>query len=321
MNSQVEAWRVQQYAANVYQLSQQRGSRLAKICRKESFVGKSDYFDRLGLATAVKKTGRNEDTPDLNIDHSRRMVSTSTYHWGTLIDSKDKLQNIHSPENEYSMAAQNAIGRAIDRVIIDAALGNAFAGEAGATSTTLGTAQQVAAVASAVLDYANVQVLRKAKRLLDAAEAVGKRYLIHGADFLEVMLSKTEATSSDYNTIRALVNGEINTFMGFEWIHSQILGDLNIASTSGQGSYDGDDFHFDTTTGLYSAGGTDMGTTEKLAMVIVEGGIILGENTGGRKARVGERDDKGYSNQVYAAQDFGATRMEEAKVVQIFYKV
>lgn len=320
MNSQIEAWRVQAYAANVYQLSQQKGSRLGSLVRKESFTGKAEFFDRLGLATAVDKTGRNEDTPDLNIDHSRRMVTTVTRHWGTLVDAKDKLQNIHNPENEYSVQAQNALGRKMDRIIIDAALGNAYEGETGTTSTALGTGQQLACVASSAIDYLNVQGLRKAKRLLDAAEAVGKRYLILGADGLESLLASTEVTSSDYANVKALVMGEVDTFLGFKFIHSQVLGDLDVADTNAQGSYDDDDFHYSTTTGLYSAGGTDLAGTEKMALAFVGDGIILGENTGGRKARVSERDDKGFSMQVYAAMDLGAVRMEEAKVVQIFYK-
>jgi hypothetical protein len=41
MNSQIEAWRVQAYAANVYHLSQQEGSMISPFCRKEMFTGKA----------------------------------------------------------------------------------------------------------------------------------------------------------------------------------------------------------------------------------------------------------------------------------------
>jgi hypothetical protein len=320
MNSQIEGWRVQQYAANVYQLSQQRGSRLSGAVRRESFTGKAEFFDRLGLASAVDKTGRNEDTPNLDIAHSRRMLTTVTRHWGTLVDRKDKLQNIHNPENEYAVAAQNALGRKIDSIVVDALLGTAYYGETGTSSQTLGTAQQIAPVSAAAIDYLNVNALLQAKKILDAAEAVGPRYLILGSDQLMRLLMTTQATSSDYNTVRALVNGELDTFVGFKFIRSEVLGALTASSTSGQGSYDADDFHFSTSTGLYSGGGTDLVGTEKMAIAFVGDGLILGENTGGRKADITERPDKGYSMQVYAAMDFGAVRMEEAKVVQIFCK-
>jgi hypothetical protein len=315
LNSQIEAWRVQAYAANVYQLSQQRGSKLAALCRKESFVGKAQFFDRLGLATAIDKTGRNEDTPNLDIEHSRRMLTTVTRHWGTLVDNKDKLQNIHSPENEYSVAAQNALGRKMDSVIVSAAFGTAYAGESGGSSVTLGTTQKIASVASAAIDYANVQLLRKAKYRMDAAEVQGQRYIVHSAKFLEQLLARTEVTSSDYNTVRALVAGAIDTFLGFKFIHCELVDDTTAANL------DSDSFAFNTTTGLYDSGGTAIsGQTHEVALCIAEGGVILGENVGGRMAKIEPRADKGYSMQVYAAQDFGATRMEEAKVVQLIYK-
>lgn len=274
----------------------------------------------MGLATAVDKTGRNEDTPNLDIAHSRRALTTITRHWGTLVDRKDKLQNIHNPENEYSVAAQNSLGRKADSILVESALGTAYYGETGTSTQTLGTAQQVACVASAALDFLNINGLLYAKQILDAAEAMGPRYLVLGADGIRSLLQSTQVTSSDYNTVKALAAGEISSFLGFEFIHSEILGVLTAASTNSQGSYDADDFHFSTTTGLYSGGGTDLVGTEKMAMAFVGDGVIVGENTNGRIARVGEREDKGYSAQVYAAMDMGGVRMEEAKVVQIFYK-
>lgn len=312
MNSQIETWRVQQYAANVYQLSQQKGSKLASLVRNEIFTGKSEFFDRLGLAVAEDKVGRNENTPDLNIDHSRRMLTTVTRHWGTLVDRKDKVQNIHMPENEYSVAAQMALGRKMDDVIIAGALGNAYSGETGTTAVALGNAQKVTSVSSSALAYANVPMLRRAAYLLNKSSVVGKRYLIHDAQFLDQMLAHTETTSDEY-AVKALISGEIKNYLGFEWVHCEQIASV-LAS-----DYDTDTYKFDVTTGLYSSGGTSLGGTEKCAMVMVGDGIILGKNPNAI-SRIDERSDKGYSTQVYASMDFGSTRMEEAKVVQLIYK-
>lgn len=311
MNSQIESWRVQQYAANVYQLAQQEGSRLAGLVRKESFKGKSEFFDRLGLASAQVKSGRNSDTPNLDITHSRRRVTTSMYEWATLVDRKDKLENIHDPANQYSVAARNALGRSMDDVILAGIVGTAYTGEDGSSTQTLGTAQKVACVSGAALDYANLQGLRKAKRLLDQAEVQGPRYLVYQSDFLESMLAITSVTSADFNTIKALVQGEVDTFLGFKWIHSERV---PLAAAS-----DSDTFKFDTTTGLYNAAGTALGATDKMALAFVGDGVLLGMNEGA-VGRVDERSDKSYSQQVYASMDFGAVRMEEAKVVEIIYK-
>lgn len=312
MDSQIETWRVQAYAANVYNLSQQKGSRLAKLVRNEEFVGKTEYFDRLGLATAQDKTTRNESTPDLSIAHSRRAVTTITRHWGTIVDRKDKVQQIHMPENEYSVAAQNALGRKMDSVIIAAMLGTAATGEDGSGTQTLPNTQKIAAVSGGALSYANVQLLRKAKAKMDAAEVVGPRYIACAADFLEALLAQTEVTSSDYNSVKALVQGEIDTFLGFKFVHTELAGLL-------AADYDANTFKWNSSTGLYDAAGTTVAGTDRLAIAFVGDGMILGKNPNAI-GRVTERDDKSYGIQVYASIDCGAVRMEEEKVIQLIYK-
>jgi hypothetical protein len=314
MNSQIETWRVQQYASNVYHLSQQEGSVIAGGLRKEIFVGKSEFFDRLGKAVAQDKTQRNSDTPNLNIDHSRRMVTAVTREWATLVDRKDKLQNIHSPESEYAKAAQWGLGRKMDQVFIDKAFGNASAGEDGSTSVVLPNTQKVTSVASAAIAVPNIQLLRKAKRVLDANLVKGKRYIYHSADFLEALLADSTITSADYNTVKALVSGELNSFMGFEFKLCQEI-DSVLAAT-----YDGSTYKYNTGTGLYDSGGTVVGATDKVALCMAEGSVIHGETQGSMKAEVGPRADKSYSEQVYASIDMGAVRMEDEAVVQLIYK-
>ncbi len=317
MNFQIEQWRVEQFSANVYQLSQQLSSRLAPLVRVEEFIGKAEFFDRLGLATAMDKTGRNTDTPNLDINHSRRMVTTVTREWGTLVDRKDKIQQIHMPENEYSQAAQHALGRKMDSIIIEAAMGNARTGEDGSIIQALGDGQKITSVRANAIDYANVQLLRKAKRLMDAAEVVGKRYIVHSADFLEALLAQTEVTSSDYNSVKALVGGELNTFLGFEFIHTEMIAAEQFAT------YDDGTYAYNPISGLYLAAGSGgiapVNANVNLALAIVGDGVILGKNPN-LLARVDERKDKGYATQVYAAMDAGGVRMEEVKVIQLIYK-
>lgn len=313
MNDQIEQWRVNAYEANVYHLSQQEGSAIEPLCVHKSFVGKADFFDRLGEATAQDKVGRNVDTPNLDIDHSRRMCTTATRHWGTLVDRRDKMENIHNPEHEYAKAAAMGIGRRMDQVLIEAALGTARTGEEGAGTQTLGNAQKVAAVDAGALSLPNVALVRKMKRLMDSGKVKGKRWLIYTAEFLEAMLGETEVTSSDFNTVKALVAGEVDTFLGFKWINCEELADYDISD------FDADNFLFNTSTGLYDAGGTDMVGTEKLVIGLAEGGLIRGESQGSLFTRITEREDKCYSGQVYTSVDKGGVRMEEAKVVQGIY--
>lgn len=307
MNSQIESWRVQAYTANVYNISQQKGSRLAPLVRNEVFKGKIEYFDRLGVASAQKKTGRNTPTPNLDIAHSRRAVTTAMYEWATLVDRKDKLQNIHDPENQYSVAASNALGRSMDDILIAAALGNAATLEDGSGTSALGNGQKCASISGGSLAPLNVGALLNAKYLFDAAEAVGQRYIVINGSQLKGLLNQTQVTSSDYNTVKALVNGEVDTFAGFKFIHSERIPLSSVYSTG---------WLFDSVSGLYNASGSSLASTAVSAFAFVSDGLILGKNEEA-VGRIDERADMSYSHQVYASMDFGAVRMEEVKVVEI----
>lgn len=321
MNSAIETWRVEQFGANVLHLSQQKGSRFAPVVRKEVFKGKAEFFDRLAAGTAQLKTSRNADTPNLDLTHSRRMVTTRMYEWATLVDRKDKLQNIHSPESEYAMAARNALGRAMDDVIITALGASASVGEDGTTAASADDGYFaddyiVASVASSAIDELNVQALRKAALIMNEREAEGQRFIVCRAKDIENLLQQTEVTSSDYNTVKALVRGEIDSFLGFKFIRSERL----LVPSATYVNQDG--FSFNTSTGLFDAGGTaiaDSYSSYKCAFAFTGDSMILGMNEG-LVARVDERKDKSYNMQVYASMDFGAVRMEEAKVVPIIVK-
>jgi Phage capsid protein len=309
LNFQIEQWRVQAYTANVYMLSQQKASRLGPLVRSETFKGKSEYFDRMGLATAQKKVARNSPTPNLDIALSRRMVTTSIYEWGTIVDRKDKLQNIHDPENQFSMAASAALGRSMDDVLIQSALGPAVAGEGGTTTVSLGNAQKLAAVSQGAISGLNMNALLGVKQLFDQAEVgEGQRYIVHNGAQLRSLLGQTQVTSSDYNTVKALVRGELDTFLGFKFIRIERLLASSLYSSGTT---------FDVNTGLYnSSGAVSLAGTEVSAFAFVGDGLILGQNEGA-VGRIDERKDLSYNIQVYNSMDFGGVRMEEPKVVEI----
>ena len=310
MNNSIETWRVVAFTQSVYQLSQQMDSRLAPTVRKEVFKGKAEFFDRLELATAQFRTSRNADTPNLNITNSRRMVTTQLCEWATLVDRKDKLQNIHDPENEYAKSARYAIARQLDITLINAALGTAYSGETGTTSNSLGTAQKCVPISGGAQSKMNVSALLQAKALLDAAEVPEeKRYFVHDASALQNMLGQTQVTSADYNTVKALVNGEMDTFLGFKCIRTQLIVPSSTYSSA---------FTYDPVTGLYSTANTALtiSSSSNSNFVYQGDGLILGMNEGA-VGRIDERPDKGYNMQVYASMDFGGVRMEEARVVEI----
>ena len=127
--------------------------------------------------------------------------------------------------------------------------------------------------------------LRTAKYILDNNDIDPslKRYLVCGPKQVQDLLATTEVTSSDFNTVKALANGEISSFLGFNFITSNRL---SIASS------------------------------KRLCLAFAMDGVklALGQDI---MTRIDERSDKGYATQVYVCMTMGATRMEEEKVVTI----
>ena len=255
------------------------GSLLRDKVRVESVNGKNAFFDQVGSVTAVKRTSRHSDTPQIDTPHARRRVSLVDYEFADLIDEQDKVRLLIDPTSSYAQAAAFAMGRAMDDEIISAALGTAFTGETGSTSTA--NANQIVH-GSAGLTIAK---LRTAKQTLDlnSVDPSIPRFIIVGPKQITDLLGTTEVTSSDFNTVKALANGEINSFLGFNFIVSNRL------------SLDG---------------------TTRSCIAYAQDGIALGVGKD-VMARIDERSDKGYATQVYYCASFGATRMEEDKVVEV----
>lgn len=283
MSQQITTAFVQQYRDGVMTLVQQKGSRLRQRVRVETgIVGKTAFFDQVGATGAVERTTRHANTIQVDTPHARRRVALRTFDWSDLIDRPDMVRTLNDFQSPYQMAAANAMGRAMDDVLIEAATGTAYTGETGATSTSLATANTIAWGSSSL----TIAKLRSAKEILDAFEndPDEERYIALTAKQVTSLLSTTEITSSDYNTVKALAAGQLNTFLGFNFIRTERLG-------------------------LDSGGQRICLAWRKSALLLAVGNDVY--------SRIGERADKNYSTQVFYSMDIGATRMEEAGVVQI----
>ena len=285
MSSQITTAFVEQYSANIQMLSQQMGSLLRDAVRIESIVGKDAYFDQIGKVTAQLKVSRHSDTPQIDTPHSRRRCSLADYEFADLIDQQDKVRLLIDPTSSYAKAAAYAMGRAMDDVIIAAALGTANTGVSGGTAVALPLAN-ITAVNTGGANTMNIAKLALAKQKLDAGDVDPsiKRHIVVSPAEIQDLLNNTTVTSSDFNTVKALVQGEIDSFMGFKFHVSNRLVD-NAA-----------------------------GNTQCIAFA--EDGLLLGVGKD-VTARIDERSDKSYATQVYYCQTIGATRMEEAKVISV----
>jgi len=295
MSFQVDTALVQSYRSNIALQFQQKGSRLRAYVRNETQHAEFDFYDRIGSVEAVEVKNRHGDTPLISTPHDRRRVALRDFDWADLIDNKDKIRMIADPTSAYVQNAVWALGRAQDYVIIEAATATAYTGKTGSTTVAFPAANSVAVdyVEQGGATNSNLTIgkLRRVRYLLDKAEVTteGEYDLVAAVDpsQIQALLRTTEATSADYNTIKALVNGSIDTFMGFKFIKTNKL-----------------------PFGVLAANYREPLFWEREGLVLATGAEI--------NVDVGVRRDKRNSVQLYVSGSFGAVRMWEEKVIRVY---
>ena len=287
MSTEVNKAFAQKFRDTFLHLVQQKGSRLRDYVRVNTDVsGKYDHFDRIGSTSAQKITSRHSDTPLISTPHSRRRVSMDDYNWADLIDKADKVRMLADPASDYMKAGVWAMGRKMDDIIIAAMSGNAVSiDEDDASSNVALPSAQKVAVATGATDM-NITKLLTAKKILDASDVDPDlpRHIVMKSNQFYDLLGDTEIKSVDYNTVKALVSGEIDSFLGFKFHRSERLAQDSSSDTL------------------------------CLAWIPEGIGMSMGMDV---KTQITERPDKNYSTQVYAQMCLGAVRIEDEKVVEI----
>ena len=300
MSDQVTTAHVEQFRSMLMLQAQQKTSKLeggvAGQGRVDT-VGKRVAFDLLGPVDAVQKTGRHQDTPLVETPHDRRWATPVRFVWADLIDPDDAVRILTDAQGGYAKTAVAALNRQKDIFIRDAFFAAATSGE-DALGTVAFPAGQIIAVDDHVFDPHATSVpagdvsltvgkLMAARALFGDADvdldeeklqiAVRQRHLMQ-------LLREVEASSADFVSVKALVNGETDTFMGFNFRrYESVAVDANL----------------DNLVPCWAPSGMGIGMAQDIQVVI--------DRLPGKNQAV----------QVWAAVDMGAVRLEEVKVVQI----
>jgi hypothetical protein len=291
MSTNITTAFVEQYSANVEHLVQQMDCRFSGKVRMESQKGKTKFYEQLGSTSAVKRTSRHADTPRVDSDHQRRQVTLTDYDWSDLIDTLDETKMLISPASPYAQSAAMAFNRAKDEEIIAAATGAAFADTTGAGSTSsvaLPAAQQIAVNFSGSNEGLTLAKMVEAKSILGQNEAPrgDKLYFAYSQQQLDdLLVNVDQVRNADYAAVKALVQGEVNNFMGFEFIKTELTAE-------------------NTTTDV------------RTCFAYAKSGLLLAVGQDA-KGRIAERPDKNHATQVYYNMSIGATRMQEGLVVEV----
>jgi hypothetical protein len=196
---------VQLFDAEVKQ-AYQASRALAGLTRERTNVeGNQVKFPKIGKGTATVRVPQTDVTP-LNVTYSQVTATMSDYIAAEYSDIFSQQKVNFDERRELVQVVGAAIGRRMDQLTIDAL-------------TASGTSLTVATSIGGAGTNMNIEKLIEAKKLLDAGNVPmeGRCMLIH-ANTLAGLLGETQVTSADFASVKALVQGDIDTFMGFKFV-------------------------------------------------------------------------------------------------------
>ncbi len=287
MSFQVTTAFVQAYDSMFFHLSQQKGSRLRDTVRmKPAVPGQNVYFERIGKVEPQEITTRYMDTPITSTPHTRRRVSPQDFVVADFLMTEDELRLLIDPRQGYTEAQAYGMGRQIDRVILLAATGNSFTTVDGSVAVALPAAQIVASSSTGL----TLAKLLSAKQILDTADVDPDepRWAVVTAKQITDLLNTTEIKNADYNSVKALAEGAVDTFLGFKFIRTQLPLEAAVLNGSGE--------------------------TQCLFYATSAIGLTVPQDV---KSEIDKRPDKLNSWQVMTKATMGSTRIEDEKLVSV----
>ncbi len=167
--------------------------------------GNTVKFPKIGKGVATVRVPQTDVTP-LNVTYSQVTATMSDYIAAEYSDIFHQSHVNFDERRELVQVVSKAIARRMDQLCIDAL-------DAAASPSTVATS--VGGAASNM----NIEKLRAAAKALNDnnVPAEGRHLLMHSSQ-LDALLGETEVTSSDFASVKALVRGEITSFMGFNII-------------------------------------------------------------------------------------------------------
>lgn len=292
MSNEINVGHSEEYSSNVSLLSQQMDTRFRSRVTVDNKTGKSaQMMNQVGSVTAQKRTTRHADTPRIDTPHDSRWVFPVDYEYADLIDKQDDagVRGIVSFESSYVRAGAMALNRALDSEVYDAFFSDTTKTGEDAGTTTGWTAFVAANPGHQIttaggLTDGKLKAALKALRAANVDLSVEPVFCAVSSEEIEDLQLEDHYINYDYTATRAqdAPAGEIKPFLGINFVHYEPIAD---------------------------------NATRRVPLWVPSGmGVGIFDDISGR---VSERDDKSYATQVYACGTFGATRLEEKKIVEI----
>jgi len=171
---------------------------------KTGVVGSTHRFMNIGKGVATQRVSPSSDVTPMNISYTPQTATLTDWVAPEYTDIFNQAKVNFSEQQALANVIASAIGRREDELILDAI-------DAASTSLTVST--DIGGTGTNL----NTAKFRYARKLLSAGGVPksDRHFVIH-SDSLYGLLGDTTATSSDFNTIKALVEGAIDTWLGFK---------------------------------------------------------------------------------------------------------
>lgn len=220
MSASLSAAAQQLFDSEVKHAFQSSGKLRDTVTVRNGVVADIYKFRAMGKGLANQKA-TSADVVAMGVAHS--LISCPLANWNApeYSDIFDSVEVNFDERQELAQTIAGALGRRLDQLILDA----------------LAAATPAASIASASTGLTLAKIIQTGKELNDKGVPSGDRHFVTSAAGMEDMLSDSTITSADYNNVRALMSGDINTFMGFKFhtIETRTEGGLGIASSVREG--------------------------------------------------------------------------------------
>ena len=282
---------IETFEQNVRHLAQQSDTRLRRWVTEKSEQSEKHNWDRLAQSAAVQKTAARVATPvggnaaggagsTDGLDWTRRVSLAQTWHTGEIFEAEDPVQMLIDPNSSITMNLAMNMRRAVDDILIVAALAAADDGDGGTVTFPVGQTVGDGTTAITLDTILEVGELFHANDVDPDEEKV----FVIGPTQWRKLMQLLEITSSDFMNSKALSTGYLPNTAGFTFVLSNRL---NVPSAT----------ELDC-----------LAFSRKALGLHVPKDIVV---------RVAERADLSFAWQVYASFVMGSVRVEDEHIVRV----
>lgn len=285
------------YSKNVYTMAQQKESRLRPYVTVVPMEGQKKTFELVKPTTAVKIESRYSDTQVVHTEFGRRTVHATAYGISDTIDWQDKLDLLIDPTSAVVAAGAYALGRSLDKIIIEGAFqGDALEGVDGTTKVALPEKQKIPVTfggtsgSNVGLNLAKLYEIRSrfGKADIDINDPRNQICMAVTQSQIDDLSRDIDSRNADFSAFNKFLIGETDKFLGIKFI---MCGELPLIGEEGDQS--------------------------RMCVAWCKSGVVLAMQKEVEMS-IFQNHQKWDNWQYLAKMKGGATRLEDAKLVQVF---